>query len=150
MSQGAHTCTHSILLLLLMSITRALRVFQSDGAAIAKLFAKHIKLADSIVYVKKTRWVQANPPPPPIHLVVAEPCRIGIGVGTPARVQDLLKAEALKISNLKRIVIDGSYVDQKKRSLFDMREMFVPLLDFLSHQTLVQRYGDGTLQVLVF
>lgn len=81
---------------------------------------------------------------------MAEPCRIGIGVGTPARVQDLLKAEALKISNLKRIVIDGSYVDQKKRSLFDMREMFVPLLDFLSHQTLVQRYGDGTLQVLVF
>jgi protein CMS1 len=56
----------------------------------------------------------------------------------------------LKTSNLKRIIIDGSYIDQKKRSIFDMKEIFVPLLDFLSRKKLKKRYEDGTLQVLIF
>lgn len=81
---------------------------------------------------------------------IADSHRIGIGVGTPARIQDLIKAEALKTSDLKRIVIDGSYIDQKKRSIFDMKEIFVPLLDFLSHKKLKKRFEDGNLQVLVF
>lgn len=84
------------------------------------------------------------------YLCAANNRRIGIGVGTPARIQDLVKAEALKTSNLKRIVIDGSYIDQKKRSIFDMKEIFVPLLDFLCHETLKKRYEEGTLRVLVF
>lgn len=75
---------------------------------------------------------------------------MGIGVGTPARIQDLIKAEALMTSNLKRIVIDGSYLDQKKRSIFDMKEIFVPLLDLLTHEKLKKRYDNGTLHVLVF
>jgi protein CMS1 len=84
------------------------------------------------------------------YVKTADRHRIGIGVGTPARIQDLIKAEALKTSYLNRIVIDGSYVDQKKRSIFDMKEIFVPLLEFISHKTLKKRYEDGTLQVLVF
>jgi protein CMS1 len=46
------------LLRLLTSVSRALRVFRSDKAAVAKLFAKHIKLGESIEYVKKTRLAQ--------------------------------------------------------------------------------------------
>ena len=46
------TCVFPIAL---TSISRSLRVYQSDEAAVAKLFAKHIKLADSMDYVKKTR-----------------------------------------------------------------------------------------------
>jgi protein CMS1 len=84
------------------------------------------------------------------HVNIANGCRIGIGVGTPARIQDLIKAEALKTTNLKRVVIDASYVDQKERSIFDMKEIFVPLLDFLSCKKLNKGYEDGTLQVLVF
>src|SRR5271163_2706933 len=89
-----------------------------------------------------------NPSNEEIH--TADVRSIGIGVGTPARVQDLINTEALKTSNLKRIIIDGSYIDQKKRSIFDMKEIFVPLLDFLSRKKLKKRYEDGTLQVLVF
>ena len=84
------------------------------------------------------------------HLHITNARRIGIGVGTPARIQDLIKAEALKTSNLKRIVIDGSHIDQKKRSIFDMKEIFVPLLDLLSRKKLKGKYEDGTLQILVF
>lgn len=36
-------------------ILRALRTFQTKDAAVAKLFAKHIKLKDAIDYVKNTR-----------------------------------------------------------------------------------------------
>jgi protein CMS1 len=43
------------IVVLLTSVSRSLRVFQSDKSTVAKLFAKHIKLAESIEYVKKTR-----------------------------------------------------------------------------------------------
>ena len=36
-------------------VTRSLREFQSKDSAVAKLFAKHIKLAESIEYVSRTR-----------------------------------------------------------------------------------------------
>lgn len=42
-------------LLVTEGIFRALRTFQTKDAAVAKLFAKHIKLKDAINYVKKTR-----------------------------------------------------------------------------------------------
>ena len=83
-------------------------------------------------------------------MYIADRRRIGIGVGTPARILDLIKSDALKTDNLKRVVIDGTYLDQKKRSIFDMKEIFMPLLDFLSHKKLKTRYEEGTLLVLVF
>ena len=79
--------------------------------------------------------------------------RIGIGIGTPARLIDLLESQALKTTNLRRIVIDGSYLDQKKRSIFDMRELFVRLLELLSLPQLKERYETGdeqSLDILVF
>ena len=36
---------------------RSLRKFQSQDSAVAKLFAKHIKLPEAVVYVKRTRYV---------------------------------------------------------------------------------------------
>ena len=39
----------------LISRSRVLRVFQSKNAEVSKLFAKHIKLAESIEHVKRTR-----------------------------------------------------------------------------------------------
>ena len=51
-------------------LTRALRKFQTKESMVAKLFAKHIKLKEAIETVKKTR--------------------MGIGVGTPQRIIDLL------------------------------------------------------------
>lgn len=42
---------------------RVLRVFQTENATVAKLFAKHIKLKDAIEYVKKTRYGDPFCPP---------------------------------------------------------------------------------------
>lgn len=39
------------------ALSRVLRTFQTKDAIVAKLFAKHIKLADAIDYVKKTRSI---------------------------------------------------------------------------------------------
>ncbi|KAL2037910.1 hypothetical protein N7G274_009385 [Stereocaulon virgatum] len=113
-------------------ITRALRTFQTKEAVVAKLFAKHIKLNDAVEYVKKTR--------------------IGIGVGTPSRIIDLLDAGALMSSKLERVVIDSSHIDQKKRGIFDMRETQRPLMLLLNRPELKTRYGGscGNLEVLMY
>lgn len=52
-------------------LARALRKFQTKQSMVAKLFAKHIKLKEAIETVKKTR--------------------MGVGVGTPQRLIDLLE-----------------------------------------------------------
>ena len=52
-------------------LTRVLRKYETKDSAVAKLFAKHIKLKEAIETVKKTR--------------------MGIGVGTPQRIIDLLE-----------------------------------------------------------
>lgn len=113
-------------------LTRALREFQTKDAMVAKLFAKHIKLDEAIKTVQKSR--------------------IGIGIGTPARIKDLLSKDALKTGNLSRIVIDGSHVDQKKRTIFDMKDLFDPLLDILRRPELFERYGTDTskIEIIVY
>ena len=113
-------------------VARAIRVFRTDDSAIAKLFAKHLKLKDSIEYVKKTK--------------------IGFGVGTPARLNDLLNAEAMSLRGLKRIVIDGSYLDEKKRTIFTMTDLFSPVIDLINREDIKSRYGDheDSIQILVF
>lgn len=102
-------------------ISRALRTFQSKDAIVGKLFAKHIKLKEAINYVKKTR--------------------MGIGVGTPTRIIDLLDADALSCQKLERIVVDCSHIDQKKRGIFDMKETQQPLMRLLNREQLKNRYG---------
>ena len=49
--------------------------------------------------------------------------RIDYGVGTPDRLVALLEEGALSTANLKRVVIDVSYIDQKKRGILDMKEL---------------------------
>ena len=56
---------------------------------------------------------------------------------------------ALKTENLARIVIDGSYLDAKKRSIFDMTETFVPLANLLARDEIKSNLGKGV-QVMVF
>lgn len=51
-------------------VTRALRKFQTKDSMVAKLFAKHIKLKEAVEMARQTR--------------------MGIGVGTPQRIIDLL------------------------------------------------------------
>ncbi|EME38800.1 hypothetical protein DOTSEDRAFT_180706 [Dothistroma septosporum NZE10] len=113
-------------------LTRALRKFETKDSKVAKLFAKHIKLKEAIEAAKKTK--------------------MGIGVGTPQRVIDLLEDGALTMERLERIVVDASHIDQKKRGVLDMKEIQVPLVQLLGREDLKKCYGkgDGKVELLFF
>jgi protein CMS1 len=125
-------------------------MFQTKESPIGKLFAKHIKLEEAKQFLERAR--------------------MGIGAGTPARISDLINlgmvleapllsiwlmltaAGSLKLDELKRIVIDGSYVDQKQRGIFDMKETHLPLLQLLTRSEFRERYGakEKKIEILVF
>lgn len=70
----------------------------------AKLFAKHFKLAHHITYLQRTK--------------------IAAAVGTPGRIGKLLRdTDALSISALSHIILDVTHTDAKKRNLFDIPEV---------------------------
>ena len=43
-------------------MSRSLRKYQSPDCAVAKLFAKHIKLPEAIDYVERTKYVGSYEP----------------------------------------------------------------------------------------
>ena len=83
---------------------------------------------------------------------------MNIGIGTPARLIDLLNAGiwftldilgcpstdfqlgVLSAEKLERIVVDCSHIDQKKRGILDMKETQRPLIDLLNKPELKSRY----------
>ncbi|KAG5943007.1 hypothetical protein E4U59_000737 [Claviceps monticola] len=103
-------------------IVRAVRKFQGKDNAVAKLFAKHMKVDEQVTFLK-TR-------------------KSGIGVGTPARLIELIECGALLLDNLQRLVVDASHVDQKKRGVLDMKDTMMPLAQFLTRPEFRDRYGD--------
>ncbi|KAJ5624586.1 DNA/RNA helicase DEAD/DEAH box type N-terminal [Penicillium lagena] len=111
-------------------MVRALRSFQNKESIVGKLFAKHIKLEEAKQFLQRAQ--------------------MGIGVGTPTRVSDLIESGTLKVNELQRIVIDGSYIDQKQRGIFDMKDTHLPLLRLLTRSELRERYGKTKLQIVVF
>ncbi|KAL3483653.1 U3-containing 90S pre-ribosomal complex subunit-domain containing protein [Aspergillus germanicus] len=113
-------------------VVRALRTFSTKESPIGKLFAKHIKLEEAKQFLDRAR--------------------VGIGAGTPSRISDLIDSGSLKLNELKRIVIDGSYVDQKQRGIFDMKETHLPLLQLLTRSEFRDRYGakDNKIEISVF
>lgn len=112
-------------------LTRELRVFNSENAKVAKLIAKHMKLKDNVDFIQKTK--------------------VGIAIGTPGRLKDLIDAGAIKTKSIRRIIVDGSYRDQKKRTVFEMDELFRPLLALLNVEEIRQRYGaEDKIEILVF
>ncbi|KAK4239358.1 U3-containing 90S pre-ribosomal complex subunit-domain containing protein [Achaetomium macrosporum] len=104
-------------------LVRAVRKFQKKGSPVAKLFAKHFKLEEQVSFLQKTRT--------------------GIAVGTPQRLIDLIENDALSLENLKRVIVDASHIDQKKRGIADMRETMMPLARLLCRSDLKERYTDA-------
>lgn len=51
-------------------------------------------------------------------------------------------AGALSVEHLKRIVVDASYIDQKKRGVLDMKDTMMPLAKWLTRKELKDRYID--------
>ncbi|KAL2065428.1 hypothetical protein VTL71DRAFT_3098 [Oculimacula yallundae] len=113
-------------------IAREMRKFQTKDATVAKLFAKHIKIQDSIKFLKSTRT--------------------GIAVGTPTRLKDLMDDGALQVDRLERIVIDTSHIDVKKRGVLEMKETQVPLTVWLLQKEFMEKYGakTGGIQLLFY
>ncbi|PMB64408.1 Protein CMS1 [Beauveria bassiana] len=103
-------------------IVRAVRKFASKEIAVAKLFAKHMKVDEQVAFLKKTR--------------------VSIAVGTPARLSELIDNGALSLEGLHRIVVDASHIDQKKRGVMDMKDTMMPLAKFISKKQFEDRYTD--------
>ena len=53
----------------------------------------------------------------------------------------------LSSNELKRIVVDCSWIDQKKRNICDMKETHEPLIGLLNRSELKDRYGSGNDQI---
>ncbi|KAG6885069.1 hypothetical protein C0993_006148 [Termitomyces sp. T159_Od127] len=87
-------------------VTRVLkdkRLRGDKGGEVAKLFAKHFKLAEHAAYLRRTK--------------------VGAAVGTPGRIGKLLcETDALTVSALSHIILDVTWKDSKKRSLLDIPE----------------------------
>lgn len=49
---------------------------------------------------------------------------------------------ALSLDNLKRLVVDASHIDQKKRGVLDMKDTMMPLARFLVRGEFKDRYAD--------
>ncbi|KAI2472309.1 U3-containing 90S pre-ribosomal complex subunit-domain containing protein [Annulohypoxylon bovei var. microspora] len=113
-------------------LVRSVRKYQTKTNTIAKLFAKHIKIEESVQFLEKHR--------------------AGIAVGTPVRLSDLVDKSALKLDKLERIVIDASHIDQKKRGVMDMKETMLPLARWLARHEFKERYADpeNSLQLLFY
>ncbi|KAK0390779.1 hypothetical protein NLU13_0282 [Sarocladium strictum] len=104
------------------NLVRSVRRFQSKDNAVAKLFAKHFKVEEQVKFLSGHRT--------------------GIGVGTPARLMDLMENGALGLENLQRVVVDASHIDQKKRGVLDMKDTMMPLAKLLTRKELMERYSD--------
>jgi len=103
-------------------LVRAVRKFQGKDNAVAKLFAKHMKVDEQVSFLKNKKT--------------------GIGVGTPARLTELIDNGALSLDNLQRLIVDASHIDQKKRGIMDMKDTMMPLAQFLTRKEFKERYVD--------
>ncbi|KAI1499974.1 U3-containing 90S pre-ribosomal complex subunit-domain containing protein [Biscogniauxia marginata] len=103
-------------------LVRAVRKYQKKNNAVAKLFAKHIKIEDSKQFLQKHRT--------------------GIAVGTPVRLNDLVESGSLRLDNLERLIVDASHIDQKKRGIMDMKDTMLPLARWLARTEFKERYTD--------
>lgn len=108
---------------MLTTSPRILRPFSTKESTIAKLFAKHIKIADQIKFLRNSRT--------------------GIAVGTPQRLEDLMDDGALNISRLNRIIIDASHIDIKKRGVLEMKETQIALMKWLARKEFRDRFAGG-------
>ena len=62
--------------------------------------------------------------------------------------------EVLHLHSMTSLIVDASYVDKKKRSIFDMKELQQPLMRLLHRKEIKERYGQsdghGPIHLLFF
>lgn len=62
----------------------------------------------------------------------------------------LLEDGALSTANLKQVVVDVSYIDQKKRGILDMKELHEALIKLMLRKELVGEDKDSGEDVFLF
>ncbi|KAI5786276.1 U3-containing 90S pre-ribosomal complex subunit-domain containing protein [Pyronema domesticum] len=124
-----HTIIVTAAALRATDLARSVKKFQTKDSMVAKLFAKHIKLSESIDLCRSTR--------------------IGLGVGTPARLLALILEGSLKLDYVDTVVLDMSGVNEKQQGIFDIRETHKDVLDLLN-TPLVKSRLDGKMKLLAY
>ncbi|KAF7322799.1 Protein cms1 [Mycena chlorophos] len=105
------------------------RLRGDKGGEVAKLFARHFKVAEHVSYLRRTK--------------------IGSAVGTPGRVGKLLEADALSVSQLSHIILD-TFRDAKKRTMLDIPETREEVFrTVLGHPAVLQGIKSGKIQVVL-
>ncbi|KAJ7694149.1 U3-containing 90S pre-ribosomal complex subunit-domain containing protein [Mycena rosella] len=118
-----------------VDVTRVLKDHKlrgEKGGEVAKLFAKHFKLAEHVTYLRRNK--------------------IGSAVGTPGRIGKLLcETDALTVSALSHIILDVSFRDSKKRNILDIPETRDEVFKtVLGAPKVLQAIKEGKIQVVLF
>ncbi|KAJ7470546.1 U3-containing 90S pre-ribosomal complex subunit-domain containing protein [Mycena latifolia] len=118
-----------------VDVTRVLKdktLRGEKGGEVAKLFAKHFKLAEHVTYLRRTK--------------------VGAAVGTPGRIGKLLcETDALTVSALSHIILDVSFRDAKKRNMLDIPETRDEVFKtVLGAPKVLQAIKEGKIQVVLF
>jgi len=56
----------------------------------------------------------------------------------------------LKLDDLKRIIIDASHIDEKKRGIFEIKETQKGVMDLLCSRELRARLLDGSTSIIIY
>ncbi|XP_042565500.1 protein CMSS1 isoform X2 [Clupea harengus] len=133
--QKRHTVKQSLVILIACSSAlRALELMKQlvafkGEAKILKLFARHIK-------VEKQIQLLSN--------IVAH-----IGVGTPARITELIQKDGLSLEAVKYLILDWNWRDQKCRRMVDVPEVKVEMFKLLE-SGILPRCRDGDTKIGLF
>ncbi|CAH1798163.1 unnamed protein product, partial [Owenia fusiformis] len=84
-------------------LNRLVADFKGDKCKVIKLFAKHIKVKEQVKQLSEQMT----------H----------IGVGTPDRIATLIEKDALKLDNIKHIILDWSWRNVKQQRLHDQADI---------------------------
>ncbi|KIW25170.1 uncharacterized protein PV07_10831 [Cladophialophora immunda] len=127
-----HTLVLAISGMRIADLIRQLRVFKTRDSKVGKFMPKHMK------FEMNAQFLRSN--------------KVGIAVGTPERLNQLMEAGELKTEGLQRIVVDGSYQDEKKSTIFTNGQIFQPMVALLNLDSIRQRYGaeQNKIDILVF
>lgn len=118
------------------------------GGDVAKLFAKHFKLAEHVTYLKRTKVGAAVGTPGRIGKLL---CETGEQVLGHPRLKLSIRADALSIPALTHIMLDVTYQDSKKRNLLDIQETRDEVFKtVLGGEKVKEAIKAGKIQVVLF
>jgi len=103
----------------------------NKGGDVAKLFAKHFKLAQHVTYLMRTK--------------------VGAAVGTPGRLGKLLnETDSLSVSALSHIILDITHKDAKNRNLLEIPETREEVFKTIFNQEgILKGIKEGRIQVVL-